>query len=162
MVAPIDAGCPLSRWFCRIQLLLLFAAWPVCSWASPRWPVVDSLPAVEGLPDLLRFEDGKRVTSRNDWLRRRAEILQLVQYYEYGHLPPGPGNVVAESISSVPVLDGTAIEKRLLLSMGPGHQIRVHVRMLVPQPRRLPAGPGSLARIRRAARQSRGVVIRSS
>ena len=55
---------------------------------------------------------------------------------------------MAETISSGPVLDGEAIEKRLLLSMGPGHQISVHLRMLVPQPRTIargqrPPGPQS-------------------
>ena len=131
-----------------VLLVALVAGWPVVGWTKHNLPEVDQLPVVEGLPDPLRFEDGGRVTDRNDWLRRRAEIGALVQYYEYGHLPPAPRNVVAETISSGPVLDGEAIEKRLLLSMGPGHQISVHLRMLVPQPRTIargqrPPGPQS-------------------
>jgi len=117
----------------QVFLLLLAMVGPLAGGASPHLPAVDRLPRMDGLPDLLQFQDGTPVTNRADWRRRRAEIIELVQYYEYGHLPPAPGNVVAETISSVPALAGAATEKRLLLSMGPGHRIRVHVRMLVPQ-----------------------------
>lgn len=111
--------------------------------ANPNLPEVDQLPVIEGLPELLMFQDGTRVTNRSDWLRRRAEIGQQVQYYEYGYLPPAPGNIVAKNLSSHSILDGAATEQRLILSMGPGQQIRFHLRMLVPQsesltPRKLP------------------------
>ena len=86
--------------------------------ANPNLPEVDQLPVIEGLPELLMFQDGTRVTNRSDWLRRRAEIGQQVQYYEYGYLPPAPGNIVAKNLSSHSILDGAATEQRLILSMG--------------------------------------------
>ena len=38
--------------------------------------------------------------TKADWDRRRAELKQLIQDYEYGHLPPAPGNVKAKELSS--------------------------------------------------------------
>ncbi len=100
-------------------------------WAQP--PSAEELPVVEELPDPFQFMDGSRVASEADWLRRRDEIRSMIQYYCYGHLPPAPGNVVAEQLSTETVLDESAIEKRLILSMGPNHAIRVNIRMLIPK-----------------------------
>jgi hypothetical protein len=51
---------------------------------------VDQLPARRELPDPFEFLDGSRVNGAADWQRRRAELKELVQYYEYGHQPPAP------------------------------------------------------------------------
>jgi hypothetical protein len=51
---------------------------------------VDKLPSVPELPDPFTFADGTKVTSPADWPRRRAELVQLAQTYEYGHMPPTP------------------------------------------------------------------------
>jgi dienelactone hydrolase len=40
------------------------------------------------LPDLLCFADGRRVAMPAEWLARRAELLELLQELQYGHLPP--------------------------------------------------------------------------
>ena len=45
------------------------------------------------LPDLFEFGDGGRVRSREDWLRRREELRELLLGLEYGHLPPQPTSV---------------------------------------------------------------------
>jgi len=50
------------------------------------------------LPDLFRFEDGRRVVSHDDWRRRRAELLDLILEIEYGRLPPAPERVSAEQL----------------------------------------------------------------
>lgn len=42
------------------------------------------------MPDPFLFTDGRRVKSADDWAARRAEILELIQQHEYGHLPPPP------------------------------------------------------------------------
>ncbi len=136
---------PSGRTRLLVLLILLGSVWTVLGWAvtgraGPNLPEVDRLPVIEGLPDPLVFQDGTQVKNRADWLRRRAEIVALIQYYEYGHLPPAPRNVVAETISSEPILDGAATEKRLLMSMGPGRQIGVHVRMLIPRHRSVSLG----------------------
>ena len=61
---------------------------------------VDRLPAIKELPDPFLFADGTRVKSLHEWRHRRAELLELVQTYEYGHVPPAPspGTVTAAPV----------------------------------------------------------------
>jgi hypothetical protein len=94
---------------------------------------VDELPVVKELPDPFRFLDGSRVTSKADWERRRSELKTIIQYYSYGHMPPAPGNIIAEKLSSTSLFDGAARQEFLLLSMGPDNAIKVNVQMLVPE-----------------------------
>jgi hypothetical protein len=51
------------------------------------------------LPNLFRFANGRLVKSAQDWAARRAEISKIVQYYEYGMMPPDPDSVTYETIS---------------------------------------------------------------
>jgi hypothetical protein len=51
------------------------------------------------LPDLFRFADGRLVKNAKDWTARREEISKIVQYYEYGMMPPNPDSVTYETIS---------------------------------------------------------------
>lgn len=51
---------------------------------------VNKLPVIAELPDPFLLADGSRVKTPADWPRRRAELLELIQAYEYGHLPPAP------------------------------------------------------------------------
>src|SRR3954447_10092985 len=39
------------------------------------------------LPDVLTFENGKKVTSAREWARRRAEIVELFEREIYGRIP---------------------------------------------------------------------------
>lgn len=45
------------------------------------------------LPDPLTFEDGRRVTSREQWPARRAEILELFRRHVYGRSPGAPQRI---------------------------------------------------------------------
>src|SRR6185503_9328662 len=54
-------------------------------------PNFDALPNAPFLPDPLRFSNGREV-KREDWPRRRAELLTLFQHYVTGSWPPSPGN----------------------------------------------------------------------
>jgi hypothetical protein len=47
----------------------------------------------EELPDPFRFNDGRRVSSRDDWPARRKELLDSILTIEYGHLPPPPAKI---------------------------------------------------------------------
>lgn len=58
-----------------------------------KFPDPFDLPETVHLPDPFRFRDGGRVRSAGDWDRRRKEILELAQYYEFGPLPPPPRSV---------------------------------------------------------------------
>src|SRR5688500_12248486 len=102
-------------------------------------PDVDKLPSIPQLPDPFLFSDGSRVQSPNDWPKRRAEILELVQRYEYGHLPPAPkagdvrvtevsdykapkrsgSNADKNAIEAAPKYPDGTVEKTYVLSIGP-------------------------------------------
>jgi endo-1,4-beta-xylanase len=60
---------------------------------KPPYPDPVDLPSLWTLPDPFQFYNGTRVKSPADWNRRREEIKNLVQYYEYGYLKPRPQTV---------------------------------------------------------------------
>jgi endo-1,4-beta-xylanase len=60
-----------------------------------KYPDPMELPEVKPLPDPFAFFNGDRVESREDWDRRRNEIKELAQYYEYGYMPGPPASVAA-------------------------------------------------------------------
>ncbi len=62
-----------------------------------KYPDPYDLPTVNTLPDPFKFLNGKRVYSAADWEKRRAEIKDLAQYYEFGYLPAPPHSLVAVS-----------------------------------------------------------------
>ncbi len=64
---------------------------------SGKYPDPYDLPAVNHLPDPFTFFHGERVHSRADWEKRRAEIKDLAQYYEFGYMPAPPQSLSAES-----------------------------------------------------------------
>ena len=41
-----------------------------------------------GIPELLIANDGKRVTTQEEWAARRKELLDVLSREEYGFLPP--------------------------------------------------------------------------
>src|SRR5262249_54638006 len=47
-------------------------------------PDFDALPRINGLPDPLKFLDGRPVRTAAEWRQRRAEIWQLYQKYDIG------------------------------------------------------------------------------
>lgn len=62
-------------------------------------PAPADLPSIPKLPDPFKFIDGKLMTGKAQWPRRRYEISELVQKYVYGTKPPKP-SVVTGSFSN--------------------------------------------------------------
>lgn len=106
---------------------MLMAALLILTAQSPPPDRIASLPVVEEMPNPFQFEDGRLVTSLADWPELHAEMLERVLRYEYGHVPPAPGNVRVET--SVDEDDHRAV----LLRMGPSDGFTV--RMLVYMPK---------------------------
>ncbi|KAL2139167.1 hypothetical protein VTI28DRAFT_5688 [Corynascus sepedonium] len=52
-------------------------------------------PVSNALNDPFTFHGGGKVSTKNDWACRQAEISQLLQKYELGTLPPKPSSVTA-------------------------------------------------------------------
>lgn len=97
-------------------------------------PSADDLPEIKQLPDPFVFPDGSRVHDAQDWQRRRQQIKDLFQDYEYGHLPPKP-----QSMTIMPgpvVVDDAAgvVRQSLLLTMKNGdNELVMHVRLTTPK-----------------------------
>ncbi|MFG1702671.1 cellulose binding domain-containing protein [Nonomuraea sp. M3C6] len=64
-----------------------------CSALPGSLPAPGSLPTISELPDPFTYWDGTRMTSSAEWACRRAQLSELIQNYEYGHLPPAPTSV---------------------------------------------------------------------
>ncbi|MFB6343216.1 hypothetical protein ACE1ET_15930 [Saccharicrinis sp. FJH62] len=60
----------------------------------------DELLESKEMPDPLTMNDGTKVTTAEQWQIRRQEMIRILEDYEYGHMPPAPGNVKATTISS--------------------------------------------------------------
>jgi hypothetical protein len=56
----------------------------------PPLPAFADLPSIEHLPDPFRMADGTRMTSKDDWRRRRAEIRAYLEHYGAGVKPGRP------------------------------------------------------------------------
>jgi chitodextrinase len=61
-------------------------------WADTTFPDPADLPSIPTLPNAFRFFDPEKgtngtVTTAAEWEERKAEILELAQFYEYGYKP---------------------------------------------------------------------------
>ena len=83
-------------------------------------PDFDALPRVNGLPDPLKFLDGRPVRTPLEWKARRAEIRQLFEKYQTGSSPERP------KLDRAVVLDETKgkgyIIRNVRLEFGPWRQ----------------------------------------
>ena len=82
------------------------------------------------LPPLLRFKDGSPVEGLDAWDQRRRELKELIQHYEYGHIPPRPDDlkVVEKKLRQLP----SALEERITISIGPEKKIRMRIAVYRP------------------------------
>ncbi len=122
-----------SLLLCVVGCVLFCAATALAdSPARPGLPEVDQLPSIKELPDPMVFRDGSKAQSIEDWPRRRAELKALIQFYEYGHLPPAPGNIKAVEINAQKHPTLPATENRLKLEMGPNQQLALFLDLTIP------------------------------
>ena len=121
------------------RLVALLAVATSIAVADP-FPPVDELPTRAALPDPFEFLDGRMVTTHSQWRERRQEMIDLLLFYEFGRLPPAPGNVTATDLAARDVLDGLAEERQLVLRFGPDHSLQMRVGLVVPKrPGKFPA-----------------------
>jgi hypothetical protein len=98
-------------------------------------PVKD-LPSITEMPDPLTMLDGTKVTTQEQWKARRREMIQILEDYEYGHMPPPPGNVkatVATALSRVTVSTSLKADYRMMhLTFGPGEKLNFDLGLFIP------------------------------
>jgi len=104
---------------------------------------VKDLPAIKEMPDPLTMKDGTKVTTPEQWKVRRQELIQILEDYEYGHMPPAPGNVkasVATAAHRISVTSGLEADYQMLhLTFGPGDKLGFDLGLFTPAT----ATPGS-------------------
>ena len=93
-------------------------------------PDFDALPRINGLPDPLKFLDGRTVKNAADWKARRAEIWKLYQKYDLGTFPPKP------KLDRAMVLDETPgngyLIRNVRLEFGPQSKGTMRVQVMIP------------------------------
>src|SRR5687768_6441789 len=92
------------------------------------------------LPDPLVFADGVRVTTPQQWERRREEILELYRREMFGRSPERPAELKFDVTHGDPrALDGAATLKRVLItSRHEGREHSFEALLFIPNAARLP------------------------
>ena len=89
------------------------------------------IPAYE-LPDPLVGEDGKPVTSAEEWPERRSELLKLFENHVYG-VAPKPCSIHTRVASKTSVLDGRAQRYEVDVHFGNANAQSMRLLMYIPQ-----------------------------
>lgn len=105
------------------------------------FPEFSALPPQAAFPDPLVMLDGRRVTSREQWIKeRRPELKALFQHYMYGSIPPKPAHMQANLVGEYrDFLSGAATLKLLTLETGSANAPRIDLMLIQPNDRRGPA-----------------------
>ena len=91
------------------------------------------LSPVAGLPDALVFNDGRRVTKREEWRARRKELIDPLLFYQYGRIPPKPDQVVATVDRVRKHSSGLGNEEWMTLTLGSKEQLKMRIVAYVPK-----------------------------
>jgi len=113
------------------MLVILLCAAFLTAPASPA-PAIE-LPVIEHLPDPFLFADGHRVATQQDWQARRTAIIDLLLTYQYGHIPPPPGNVhVTEELDSGLRFEDKVRYRKVRLGFGPDAKLKMTTYLYLP------------------------------
>ncbi len=102
----------------------------ICLLALVSGPV---LPGNWELPSPFRFQSDRFVVSTEDWPARRAEMLELLLKYEYGHVPSAPGNVALDEVlESGTRFEGASTFQSVRIKFGPEQKLSTTVHLYLP------------------------------
>src|SRR6185295_10624768 len=105
---------------------------PAIKTAMGMLPGVNELPVRTEMPDVLTMNDGKRVTTVEQWKKRREEMKRILEYYAVGQMPPPPGNVKGREVKSELVLEGKVKYRLVHLAFGPKQKLELNVGIFTP------------------------------
>jgi hypothetical protein len=132
-----------------VQMVILAALSGPATLAQPQsasilraqYPTVAMLPSMHELPDPLLMLNGRRVTSREQWIKeRRTELIGLFEHYMYGALPPRPNTVTSKlEREDRAALGGKATLQEVTVTFGPPELPPIHLMLVLPNRRPGPA-----------------------
>jgi len=95
-------------------------------------PGVNELPVRNEMPDVMVMNDGTKVTTVQQWQKRREEIRKILEYYAVGQAPPAPGNVKGKEVLSETALDGKVKYRLVHLTFGPEEKLSLDIGVFTP------------------------------
>ena len=104
-------------------------------------PAVKDLPLRAAMPDPLVADGGQRITTVDQWRQRREQMIQILEEYEYGHMPPPPGNVKGHEVASKPLMDGKVKYRLVHLTFGPEEKLGFDLGIFTPAETATVKGP---------------------
>lgn len=132
-----------------------------------RMPGVNELPSVKGMPDVMVMNGGTKVTTREQWKKRREEMKRILEYYAVGLAPPPPGNVKGKETKSQLVQGGKVRYRLVHLTFGPKESLSLDIGIFTPieggpfpaliSPGGTPPGATPLPRLPQGPGQGQGV-----
>jgi dienelactone hydrolase len=127
-MSPEERKAYLDKFVQTLPAVPSFNAWLQRTGELP--PDFDALPRINGLPDPLRFLDGRMVKKAEDWKARRAEIFALEEKYDIGTFPPKPrlDNVVVLSETNT----NGQVTRNLRLEFGPDRKATLRATITIP------------------------------
>ncbi len=112
-------------------LLGCLAAWGTTD-SPATFPEPDQLPVLKELPDPFLMNSGHRVSTREEWTKRRVEITEMLLHYEYGQLPPAPISVAVEDETVREAFEGKARVHEFVLRMNGNDGFAMHAGVIIP------------------------------
>jgi hypothetical protein len=120
--------------------LSLLAALALGLAARADFPPAEKLPSNPELPDPLVMFDGRRVTTKDEWVKkRRPELKALFEWYMYGKAPAAPKVKAAVEREDRNYFGGKATKREVTLTFGPRGTPPIHLLLVVPNDRKGPA-----------------------
>src|SRR5207253_8246834 len=95
-------------------------------------PRVATLPVRKEMPDVMVMNDGTKVTTRQQWQKRREEMKRILAWYAIGQMPPPPGNVKGTEVKSEAVLEGSVKYRLVHLTFGPADNLALDIGIFTP------------------------------
>jgi cephalosporin-C deacetylase-like acetyl esterase len=125
---PEERKAYLDKFLQTVPAVPSFNTWLERTHEQP--PDFDALPKSNGLPDPLRFLNGRAVKNAEDWKARRAEIFALEEKYDIGTFPPKPqlANVIVLNESTA----NGQITRNLRLEFGPDQKATLRAFVTIP------------------------------
>ncbi|MFT7034473.1 MAG: hypothetical protein ACJA2S_002990 [Cyclobacteriaceae bacterium] len=122
----------------KCTLSILFSLTIVFCYAqndkSSAFKAVQGLKRHKGLQDPFLKTNGERVKSKAEWQNQRKYLLSMLEYYQYGQMPPTPTDVIVKETLSEDIYEDKAERKLYTLTIKRnGRSMNLHFGLIKPK-----------------------------